>query len=409
MTLVDWIFRVLSVLLALSACWALVWAMWRDRPPWRPVKPRCPQCWYDLTGVARGEQGWFCVECAHVVTKKRDLHRTCRRAWTFVPVLFLAGASVLAWAWPTIDRDGWRAAVPTWVIVHLWPIDEVAWMEGRGTREPMIKELDRRVDHNKASGTELTAWARRVDAAYQSRGRGCGAPGTGANGPPVGSAATPKGVLLCVDLSAAFENLAALDEDSQKGWSSHRGLVPGREPVPSAIVNSAMDGLWIPNTQESIIGILKWTVSPDSWLDNGGDDVTYRWSGTSLLLLGPRETLEQIERCLAGLEKACALAREEQPGSVRVPVCDQDGVPLVCRNLAGLDLGPEFALSSRCEVMDAVRRRVLENVEPETWLENGGNVGIVLELGPLFIVHHMPDVQTQIDGYLAGLRAGQRP
>jgi hypothetical protein len=407
MTLLDWIFRSLSVLLALLACGAVVLGLWGDRLRGRTRHRRCPRCWYDLSGAtANNAQAWLCTECGHLEAAEAGLHRGRRRGWLIAASVPIAMLALLAWIWPTIDRDGWRATVPTWVIVKLWPIDEVAWMEGRGARAPMVAELDRRVDYNKASGAMLAAWAQRVEASYRVLGRGLEAPGVGMTAPGASSSRNTP-VMLRVDLTRTFENLASADDRSRSSWQ--RCLTGGwRDPIPSAAIDSAV-WPWVSDTQESIANQLMWMVRPDSWLAHGGNDATFRWSGTSLLVLGPPEMLVEAKQLLHGLEKVAGLAYADHARGARVVMLDAAESQVVVRDIADIQIGPVPADSSLLERVDSVRARLVADLDPESWTDNGGDVGMIQSVGALLVVRHTPQVQARIDEYLGTLRQAQAP
>lgn len=86
---------------------------------------RCRGCWYDMRGV----QSRQCPECGRIAASERALLRT-RRSFG----LMAAGSVLLVGAYavyftPHVRRDGWRAAIPTTVLIAgmpWWPRDMVS-------------------------------------------------------------------------------------------------------------------------------------------------------------------------------------------------------------------------------------------------------------------------------------------
>lgn len=98
-------------------------ALFRDRSHARSPRPRCPKCWYDLSG-ARAELPITCPECGRVINEKTDLHRTRRK-----PLLALIALPLLALL-PAFSylrgdlRRAWYALPPKWVTVETIRVGE---------------------------------------------------------------------------------------------------------------------------------------------------------------------------------------------------------------------------------------------------------------------------------------------
>lgn len=95
-----------AVFAAVAAVWMLHAAVFRDRSRGRR---RCPQCWYDMSGVP----GLTCPECGKATANEARLHATRRR-----PLLAVA-ASLLALPLPAlvVHRHGYDilyAVLPKW-------------------------------------------------------------------------------------------------------------------------------------------------------------------------------------------------------------------------------------------------------------------------------------------------------
>lgn len=87
---------------------------------------RCPKCWYDLSHTP----GMTCSECGYTAKRERQLFRTRRRKrWVLVALLVWIG-SYFAFRVPAMQQRGWVAAVPTTVLVFLWPRERVDRIQG---------------------------------------------------------------------------------------------------------------------------------------------------------------------------------------------------------------------------------------------------------------------------------------
>lgn len=101
----DWVCWVLGMPLVLAGLWFL-WRSYRD--PGRRLR-RCPQCWYDMRGLA----GFICPECGRDAVEERNLHRRRRRAGLTWAGLALILGGYLTGTAPTIRRVGETGLVPT--------------------------------------------------------------------------------------------------------------------------------------------------------------------------------------------------------------------------------------------------------------------------------------------------------
>lgn len=400
MTLPEWIFCSLAVMLILLAGLAIAWGFIADRVHGRTKQPRCPKCWYDLSGVAEHETSkWRCSECGFVATRATQLHTSRKRWWTIVPAALFSVMSVLAWSWPTIDRDGWRAAVPTWTIVHFWPVDEVAWAEGANGSD-MAYELDRRIDKNLVSADLLDAWAKRVETAY-NRSR-------------VLRKSTLSGapVLVKVDLSELAASYFSIGDTH--GFAIGLGdLNPGIEQWTEDMATGASLALRVyPRTPRSQLGEVldqahvatRSMIAFDSWTDNGGLDGTIRPCGTNLLIVNSRETCENAKNLIAALTAVAQRVNKGEAGASlfafdegdhRVVVRDVGDIPLIA---ARVDAWAD-------ERAEELRGRIIDAIDPDSWTDNGGDIGMIMTFDRLLIIRHTPAVQARIDEQLKQWRA----
>lgn len=60
------------------------------------------------------------------------------------------------------------------------------------------------------------------------------------------------------------------------------------------------------------------------------------------------------------------------------------------------------------EVVDQLAKTVTDLVDPESWRDNGGNVGAIRELMGLLIVTQTPENQKKVKDTLTALRAASR-
>lgn len=388
MHLPEWVYRVLAILPLSGAAWVLVQMLWADYFRGRTRTRRCPKCWYSLEGTSPREGTWMCPECGAQTGDERRLHRSRRRWALLVPVVLLAALSVVAWQGPTIDRDGWRAAVPTRVIAAFWPIDEVAWMEGG--LDPMADELSVRMGRNAVTRTVLDAWAKRVASRYERAGRL--APATGATGTQ----------LLRVDCSALLG--AMLDrDDAEIGLGCGRSvgrcaMAPVGDPALTALQEVAG------SLEEATGGLTKAIealVSPDSWADNGGAVGTIRWSGMNLLVVNTPGAVADVGRLVDAFGVAFAQARTRGAMATRVNALEGDGRQVVLRSVPAGTRGrnPLFDDAERAEALV----REVEQIAPDSWTDAGGEQGCAMTLGAILIVRHVAPVQEQIDALLERL------
>lgn len=101
---------------------ALLWSLFRDRARGRR---RCPECWYDMNGVP----GLKCPECGGEAKSEKSLQKTRRRwRWAVLDVVLLL-AGMVSLRVPALQKDGWVAATPTFVL------RAGAWVQRERARE----------------------------------------------------------------------------------------------------------------------------------------------------------------------------------------------------------------------------------------------------------------------------------
>lgn len=398
MTLTEWIFRSLALLLVLLAGLAIAWGFLADRVRGRTKQPRCPKCWYDLSGVVEHEASkWRCSECGFVATRIDQLHKGKKKWWTLAPALLFIAVSPLAWAWPTIDRDGWRAAVPTWAIVYFWPIDETAWAESAGGGD-MAYELDRRIDTNLVSVDLLDAWAKRVEKAYN---RPRVLRGTTLGGEPMLERIDLRDLMVAMDnqgLEFIGEPKAATAADEMEFRNRPHSNSPIRWPTRTP--RSAV----VPETLQSVMAIVSNYVARESWALNGGIDGAFRGCGTSILIVNSREAIDRSKSLIAATTSVLRQANGGDTGA-SVPVFDEGGYRVVVRDVGDVPLmaaRPDAWAEDRAA---EVCGRLIDAIEPDSWFDNGGSDGVISRFDRLLIIRHTPEVQSRIDEQLKQWRA----
>ncbi len=121
----------------------VTWAWFRHR--WRQrgrVAYQCPRCRYDLRGIVQDKAyPWQCSECALDITSEHVL-TTPRRGRRLPGIaLLLFTAAYLTVIWPEVQRDGWTRLVPSTVLV-LQPMDVTAWTDARlGPFRSLVRPL----------------------------------------------------------------------------------------------------------------------------------------------------------------------------------------------------------------------------------------------------------------------------
>ncbi len=140
--LIHWTILALAALFSLAGIVLTAFALFRDRSRGRP---RCPKCWYDMSGTA----GLRCPECGRDARRPKRLLKT-RRRWRRAALgcCLVVIAAVTAGGQRVYEK-GWVKAVP-----NVGYIAALPWLEPDGKE---MKELHARLD----SG-ELRQWEYRL-------------------------------------------------------------------------------------------------------------------------------------------------------------------------------------------------------------------------------------------------------
>lgn len=98
---------------------ALVLALFGDavRRRFRKLR-RCPKCWYDLSHTPSRT----CSECGYTAKREKQLFKTRRPRHWILFILLLSTAASTAVRIPAIQKRGWRAAIPTTILIAGLPL-----------------------------------------------------------------------------------------------------------------------------------------------------------------------------------------------------------------------------------------------------------------------------------------------
>lgn len=166
---VKWLVWIIGSVLISAGVITFFLAMFRDRARGRR---RCSKCWYDMTGVP--PPSLKCPECGHLHVGDAALLRTRRhyRAAAFGLTLILIGYGGFI-AHKALTH-GWPTAIPSSVLVTVWPISESDWLDaelgGGPFTDPAFIELRERLATGSLSLWQQNWWADRLDR-YARRAR----------------------------------------------------------------------------------------------------------------------------------------------------------------------------------------------------------------------------------------------
>jgi len=87
-------------------------------------RPRCPKCWYDMTG----SRGFICPECGNDAARQTNLYRTRRSGMEAVLGTLLLVSGITLAAIPTVQDQGWTALIPTTALMIVMPWTDNVWV-----------------------------------------------------------------------------------------------------------------------------------------------------------------------------------------------------------------------------------------------------------------------------------------
>lgn len=134
------VYHAVAIGIGVFAVSLAAWGWFADRSKGRQ---RCPKCWYEMDAVASTGK-LICPECGHDARTAARLLKT-QRSWK--TVVIAGGLALVAAFTPRaalVQRDGWKALVPTtfmisavWRLPDSWVVD--ASGNDRGTLEARIE------------------------------------------------------------------------------------------------------------------------------------------------------------------------------------------------------------------------------------------------------------------------------
>lgn len=375
--------------------WSLFWDRSRGRL-------RCRKCWYDMKGVTAHKSAppWTCPECGRSTSNVRQLHRT-RRRWRFLaPALTLLIAAYSASQVPLARKEGWRAAVPTWIIVTVWPLDIDAWLwntAGRGTIE---FELNKRLSWTTTGPLErMFVWRMERHARAQNT------PAKQSDPP------NPDRVISLIELEPIRAAMCAGDY-----LPSSPLLMYGVSASRGRFYHSNSD-TFDPKADlaRSLVTVLQSQTDIDRWADYGGVDAAARCVGSSLLIIAPSSITQQAISIFERLSAAAQINGEVGPIESRALVETPTGEARIhdlrpfVRQVAS-DVGhskwPSEATPAHLSaIVGNIEHAILRTIDPDDWVENGGEIGSMHWLDPvaMLVIRHKPEVHKRIQLYINDL------
>ncbi len=316
---------ILAICLLLGAGALGAWALFWDRSRGRL---RCPKCQYRMEGIAastverRGKSltGHVCPECGFVAARESELRRT-RRRWGAVAVagLMLLGSHVAS-SMPAVQERSYRALIPTWVLVTVWPIEDLAGSP-RGTRwaHSGQRELHGRLEEHWPEWMERR-WVRRM-LRHERRDLF-----------PEARFAAHQQRVYCLRPLWQSLRFDAPWYMSVEDWIEHEQppLTQSPDIDPDKSVNYNTLRGWEDVYTSRMHDLVESFVDAEIWYRNGGDSGMMVNGVSHLAVLAQPQTLERIERFLAELERVA----KDGPGAHAT--CAYLDPPAVVYNIADM-------------------------------------------------------------------------
>jgi hypothetical protein len=222
-------------------------------------------------------------------------------------------------------------------------------------------------------------------------------------------------LLLCsaIDVSAAKPATKSKPAIEVREYDIAPFLVGAREesaPDPTLVPRRPDDviGGEYPTRREVVerlISLITETVDRDSWRDNGGDYGEVREEHGKIVVTQTKENHRYVKSLLGQLK--------EKPSTRAVAVPepsekDDESVTRVydIRDVrAGrcVDLKPGETVTREAAI-EALKRKIVESVAPQTWHDNGGDQGAIREAGGSLIITQRGSEQRAIKELLEELR-----
>lgn len=184
---------------------------------------------------------------------------------------------------------------------------------------------------------------------------------------------------------------AAMRRDQRKCQLIATHRTPSTSPI--------RDNLrWTPLPRDEFLyrfaKVLVASVRPTDWVENGGDVARHAWLGNRVLVTGPVPLQIEIREFLSLLASPVRGAEDVHHNPRQNPVA---------YDLAEfLDALPPLQPDSN--MLDELQKVITSNVAPDTWVNNGGDEGWILDFGTLMIVSQNEQNQRVVAGLLDDLR-----
>lgn len=281
----DAVWFILALFFLIGAVVLGVWALCWDRARGRL---RCPKCQYRMEGIAastvtrKGKQltGHVCPECGSVSACTKKMQYTRRRWQLALVVPFLLLAAHIASKVPEIQSRTWRAAVPTPLLVSMWP---VAFL------------IDDPVGSDELAARTDCTWLQPVERLWVSRVSKYQLDQLQSNRDP------NRPALHCrtYDLQVLWTSLH-IDEAANRHM--YYGCALGsidRSTSPFITDVEREKAIWIAETSQYILDMLSAVVDSDNWDINGGDGGTIFAWGSHIVAIEDEATLKKLDRFVA--------------------------------------------------------------------------------------------------------------
>lgn len=383
----DWVFHALGWALAglglLLALWALFWDRSRGRK-------RCSKCWYSMEGAKEDKAGaCVCPECGKVIADDRTLHRTRRRPrWVAISLMvWIVGYAVFVT--PAVRRDGWVAVIPTSVLIVLASPERLKEIAFNPTWNPKVpfdyeieNELVRRGEEPPVYGWQVDFLAWRIRRAAD--------------------ASADAAEFTSYDISPLFSPL---------WWRS-----PIRfDSNDRAQIWTEFFYMWVS------------LVIPESWVFNGGADAALIQMGNRLFVWAPKEQQRIVALDLAlliaegdeGMSAAPYWAFDEElRSSFEIRIYDvSDLAPPSVERFEEPPPDPneyiqwgyfdgELMLHSQ-GIFDLIDD-IVNNVESDYWVENGGKDAMILTVPGRLIITASTEMHDRVAQRLDSLREARK-
>ncbi len=318
----DAVWFILAILLLIGAVVLGAWALFWDRPRGRL---RCPKCQYRMEGIAvstvtrKGKQltGHVCPECGSVSAfTTKMLYTRCRWRLALVVPLLLLAAHVASKV-PEIQSRTWRAAVPTPLLVSMWP---VAFL------------IDDPVGSDELAARTDWTWLRPVERLWVNRLCKYQLDQLQSNRDPKRPALYSR----TYDLRVLWTSLH-IDEAADR--HTYHGCALGsidRSTSPFTTDAEHEKAMWIAETSQRILDALSMLVDAEDWNINGGDGGTIFAWGSHIVAIEDDATLEKLDRFVAQfkqvVQKGAGASEQCEYLSPRVAIFNEDDLRLDDQN-----------------------------------------------------------------------------